>query len=146
VAREQQQAKEDTLLEGVRKIKAWQLADRLAIQVYRVTKGFPREEIYGLTSQMRRCAVSVPANIVEGSLRQYLKEYAQFLLVALASLGALEYYIHLAKELGCLSDEQHKTLDGLREETGKTLYGLIAWVEKQLAKGKKTKSDLKDAA
>ena len=134
------------MLEGVRKIKAWQHADRLAIEVYRVTKGFPLEEIYGLTSQMRRCAVSVPANIVEGSLRKNLKEYAQFLYIAMGSLGELEYYIHLARELDYLSEEQHKTLDALREETGKTLYGLIAWVEKQLADGKRTKSDLKEKA
>jgi four helix bundle protein len=130
------------MLEGVRKIKAWQLADQLAIEVYRVTKGFPREEIYGLTSQMRRSAVSVPANIVEGSLRKNLKEYAQFLYVAMGSLGELEYYIHLAKELGYLSEEQHKILDPLREEAGKTLYGLIRWIEEQMNKGKKTKSDL----
>lgn len=130
------------MLEGVRKIKAWQLADRLAIEVYRVTKGFPREETYGLTSQMRRAAVSAPANIVEGSLRQYLKEYAQFLYTAMGSLGELEYYIHLAKELGYISEEQHKSLDALREETGKTLYGLIKWVEGQMSKGKKSKSDV----
>ena len=130
------------MLEGVRKIKAWQLADRLVIQVYRATKSFPREEIYGLTSQMRRCAVSVPANIVEGSLRKNLKEYAQFLYIAMGSLGELEYYIHLTKELRYLTEEQHKTLDPLREETGKTLFGLIRWVEEQINKGKKTKSDL----
>jgi four helix bundle protein len=130
------------MLEGVRKIKAWQLADRLAIETYRATQGFPREEIYGLTSQMRRAAVSAPANIVEGSLRQYLKEYAQFLYTAMASLGELEYYIHLAKQLGYLSDDQYKMLDAPREEAGKTLYGLIKWVEDQMSKGKKSKSDL----
>lgn len=130
------------MLEGVRKIKAWQHADRLVLEVYQATKGFPREEIYGLTSQMRRSAVSVPANIVEGSLRKYLKEYAQFLHIAMGSLGELEYYIHLAKELGYLSEDHHKTADALREETGKTLYGLIAWVEEQIKKGKNTKSDL----
>ncbi len=130
------------MLEGVRKIKAWQLSDRLAVESYRVTKCFPREEMYGLTSQMRRCAVSVPANIVEGSLRKSLKEYAQFLHIAMGSLGELEYYIHLAKELGYLSEDQHKTLEPLREETGKTLFGLIRWVEEQINKGKKTKSDL----
>ena len=95
-----------------------------------------------LTSQMRRAAVSVPANIVEGSLRQYLKEYAQFLYTAMGSLGELEYYIHLAQELGYISEEQHKSLNALREEAGKTLYGLIKWIEKQMNSGKKTKSDL----
>lgn len=130
------------MLEGVRKIKAWQLADRLAVQVYCLTKHFPRDGIYGLTSQMRRCAVSVPANIVEGSQRQYLKEYAQFLYTAKGSLGELEYYIHLAKELGYLADEDHKTVDALREETSKMLYGLLVWIEKQMYAGEKTKSDL----
>jgi four helix bundle protein len=134
------------LLQGVSKIKAWQHADKLAVAVYRATKSFPREEIYGLTSQMRRCAVSVPANIVEGSLRKYLKEYSQFLYISMSSLGELEYYIHLAGLLGYLPDEEHKKLDELREETGKTLHGLIKWVERQLEAGMNVKTDLKDEA
>jgi four helix bundle protein len=88
------------VLEGVRKIKAWELADRFVVEVYRITRRFPREELYGLTLQLRRAAVSVPANIAEGSQRQYLKEYLQFLYVAKASLSEAEYYIHLAQQLG----------------------------------------------
>ncbi len=84
------------MLDGVRKLKAWQLAHQLVVEVYKVTAHYPREEMFGLTSQMRRAAVAVPANIVEGSLRQYLKEYVQFLYVAESSLGELEYHIFLS--------------------------------------------------
>jgi len=65
------------------KIRAWQLADELALLVYKMTKKFPKSEVWGLTSQMRRAAVSVPANIVEGSARKSKKEYLQFLYVAI---------------------------------------------------------------
>ena len=63
------------------KIKAWQLADQLAILVYKATESFPKSEIWSLTSQMRRAAISVPANIVEGSARKNKKEYLQFLYI-----------------------------------------------------------------
>ena len=84
------------------KIKAWQLADELALLVYKATKEFPKREIWGLTSQMRRAAVSVPANIVEGSARRNRKEYLQFLYIAMSSLAELSYYIKFTKELGYL--------------------------------------------
>ena len=68
-------------------IKAFQLADNLAVEVYKVTKKFPREETYGLVSQLRRAAVSVPANIAEGASRQHLKDYANFLYIARGSFS-----------------------------------------------------------
>jgi four helix bundle protein len=73
------------VLGGIKKIKAWQLADRFVAEVYQVTKHFSREELYGLTSQLRRAAVSVPANIAEGSQRQHLREYLQLLYAAKGS-------------------------------------------------------------
>jgi len=81
------------------KIKAWQLTDELALLIYKTTKEFPKSEIWGLTSQMRRAAVSVPANIVEGSARKNRKEYLQFLYIAMSSLAELDYYIRFTKEL-----------------------------------------------
>ena len=129
-------------LEGIKKIKAWELADRFVVEVYRVTRHFPREELYGLTSQLRRAAVSVPANIAEGSQRQYLKEYLQFLCVARASMGEAAYYIHLAQQLGYLKDDELNALGEIQVEASKTLTGLIHWAEEQIARGKITKKDL----
>jgi len=114
---------------------AWRKADDLAVEVYRVTTQFPKSEMYGLTSQMRRAAVSVAANIVEGAARQYMKEYQQFLYVAKASLAELSYHIHLASRLGLLDEPDHSRLDALRSGAGKPLQGLIEWVERKIAEG-----------
>jgi four helix bundle protein len=89
-----------------RKIKAWALADDLAVAVYEVSKSFPREEIYGITSQIRRAASSVAANIVEGASRESAKDYAHFLQIARGSLAETQYFLHLAKRLGYLKDRR----------------------------------------
>ena len=75
------------------------MADELAFSVYKVTKQFPKEELWGLTSQMRRATISVPANIVEGATRNHRKEYLQFLYTALASLAETGYYIDFSNVL-----------------------------------------------
>jgi four helix bundle protein len=130
------------MLEGVRKIKAWELGHNLAVEVYRVTKCFPRDEQFGLTSQLRRAAVSVPANIVEGSQRQYLKEYLQFLYTSKSSLAEVEYLIFLAEELSYLSQEDFQKLVDRQQELGRTLHGLIVWLERRLQAGAVKKGDL----
>jgi four helix bundle protein len=75
------------------KLKVFQAAHELVKKIYKITKGFPKEELFGLISQMRRAAVSIPANIAEGSARKGKKEYIQFLFNALGSASELEYYI-----------------------------------------------------
>ena len=105
-------------------IKAWRVADELAVAVYEGTRGFPHAERYGLVSQMRRASVSVPANIAEGASRFSQKEYFQFLSIARASLEELRDYLHLAKRLGYLKVEDDGRLDCLRDEVGRVLYGL----------------------
>ena len=117
------------------KIKAWQLADELALLVYTATKKFPKSEIWGLTSQMRRAAVSVPANIVEGSARKNRKEYLQFLYIAISSLAELEYYIRFTKELGYLDTNEYEELWAKSQESLKTLRGLISYMEKSKVYG-----------
>lgn len=112
-------------------IKAWQHADDLVFQVYAKTKDFPKEELYGLTSQIHRSAVSVPTNIAEGASRQYKREYLQFLYVARGSLVETEYLLHVSHRLKYLTDAEYKEIEVLREESAKTLYGLIAAVEKE---------------
>jgi len=112
------------------KIKAWQLADELALLVYKTTKEFPKSEIWGLTSQMRRAAVSVPANIVEGSARRNRNEYLQFLYIAISSLAEVSYYIRFTKELGYLHTNGYEELWAKAQEGSRTLQGLISYIEK----------------
>jgi len=114
-----------------RKIKVWQLADGLAVAVYEVSKSFPREEIYGLTSQIRRAASSVPANIVEGASRESTKDYAHFLAIASGSLAETQYFLHLAKRLDYVDDERAEHVESLAKETFACLHGLIAAVRKE---------------
>ena len=112
------------------KKKAWQLTDELALSVYEVTKEFPKSEIWGLTSQMRRAAVSVPANIVEGSARRNRNEYLQFLYIAMSSLAELSYYIRFTKQLGYLRSNGYDELWAKAQEGLRTLRGLISYIEK----------------
>ena len=88
------------------KLRAFELADMLAFTTYRATQDFPREEVFGLTSQMRRAAVSIAANIVEGCARNSEADYLRFLDMAYGSARELEYHISLAARLGYLLDEQ----------------------------------------
>jgi four helix bundle protein len=119
-----------------RKIMAWEKADDLVVLIYEVTKAFPKEELYGLTSQLRRAVVSVAANIAEGSGKQYLKEFRQFLYTARASLSEVEYYIHLSHRLGYLDRKKVAKLEEARQETAKILQGFINAIEKQIQQGR----------
>ena len=112
------------------KIKAWQLTDELALLVYKATKNFPKSELWGMTSQMRRAAVSVPANIVEGSARRGKNEYLQFLYIAKSSLSELSYYIRFTKELGYIKVSEYEELWTKSQESLRTLHGLISYIEK----------------
>ena len=116
------------------KIEAWKLADDLTGAIYERTRTFPREEIYGLTSQIRRASYSAPANIVEGSSRESKRDYLHFLYIARGSLSETQYFIHLARRLGYLSAEE---VDELHRETKRTfacLHALIKSVEKESGK------------
>lgn len=114
-----------------KKIKAFELADKLVLAVYGVTEKFPRREIFGIVSQLRRAAVSVPTNIVEGASRKYKKEYLQFLYIAKGSLSEVEYLLYLSKNLQFLEDKEYTSLYEKQQEVAKTLYGLISSVEKE---------------
>jgi four helix bundle protein len=106
-------------------LRAFELADEVAILVYRVTAGFPKEELFGLTSQIRRAAVSVPSNIVEGCARDGEAEYLRFLYIAFGSLRELHYQLNLSKRLGFLRNEDSSLLEPKVVETEKVLNGLI---------------------
>jgi four helix bundle protein len=107
------------------KLRAFELADQLAISVYQATSSFPREEIFGLTAQLRRGAVSVASNIVEGCARSSEAEYLHFLDIAYGSAGEVEYHISLAHRLGFLPDQVHGELGARSTETAKVLNGLL---------------------
>jgi four helix bundle protein len=112
------------------KIKAWQLTDEFALMVYKATKDFPKSEIWGLTSQMRRAAVSASANVVEGAARRNRNEYLQFLYIAISSLAELNYYIRFTREIGYLDAHRYEELWAKGREGLRTLQGLISYVEK----------------
>jgi four helix bundle protein len=107
------------------KLRAFELADALILRVYEVTRAFPREEQFGLTSQMRRAAVSVASNIVEGCARRSEGDYLHFLDMAYGSVREVEYQISLAHRLGYLQSDTHGPLKRSSEETAKVLNGLI---------------------
>jgi four helix bundle protein len=116
------------------KIEAWKLADDLTVALYERTRDFPREEIYGLTSQLRRAAYSVPANIAEGSARETQKDYLHFLYIARGSLTETQYFIHLASRLGYLNPGEAEGLISQTKQAFACLHGLIKAVETESGK------------
>jgi four helix bundle protein len=103
------------------KLRAFELADQLALTTYKATASFPREEQFGLTSQLRRAAVSVASNIVEGSARFSESEYVRFLEMSYGSARELEYQIGLSYRLGFLDANSHNEILQLATETAKVL-------------------------
>ncbi len=106
----------------------WQKAMDLVTEIYRVTQKFPKEEIFGLVSQLRRAAVSVPSNIAEGQGRLTEKEFRQFLGTARGSLSEVETQIIIANNLGYLNDSDSQSLSAMVAEVGRVLNGLISSV------------------
>lgn len=107
------------------KLRTFELADRVALLIYEVTRSFPKEEMYGLTSQMRRSAVSVPSNIVEGCARTSQAEYLYFLQIAFGSIRELHYQFGLAQRLGFIDEKDGSDYNTLIIETEKALSALI---------------------
>jgi len=114
-----------------RKLRTFHYADELVIEMYKATRNFPREEMFGLTSQMRRAAVSIPANIVEGSFRKSEPEYLNFLNIALGSAGEVGYYITLAERLGYLNKTDTQQLSAKHATCAKSLQALITYLRSQ---------------
>lgn len=107
------------------KLRAFHLADQFVLMIYRETQNFPREEQYGLTSQLRRAAVSAASNIVEGCARGTKSEYVRFLDIAYGSAREAQYQISLAFRLGFLAESSHRELDAVATETTRVLNTLI---------------------
>ncbi|MBN1489630.1 MAG: four helix bundle protein [Phycisphaerae bacterium] len=112
-----------------RDLMVWQKAMRLVTEVYRLSQVFPPDERFGLTSQLRRCAVSVPSNIAEGYARNSSGDYVRFLRVAAGSLYEMETQIEVAKNLGYLDAVRFEATVGSTGEIGRMLGSLIRKVE-----------------
>lgn len=116
------------------KIEAWRLADDLTVAVYERTRLFPKEEAYGITSQLRRASYSVPANIVEGSSRESQRDYLHFLYIARGSLSETQYFVHLARRLSYLSADEADRLHAQTKQAFACLHGLIQAVGTEACK------------
>lgn len=108
-----------------RDLIAWQEGHKVVLFIYETTKKFPKEEIYGLTSQMRRAAVSITSNIVEGFSRQGYKEKIQFYYIAQGSLVELKNQIEVAKDVGYMSPAEYEKAKNLSNQAHRVLQGLI---------------------
>lgn len=109
---------------GFEDLEVWQLSVRLAKEVYLVTKAFPKDEQYGLTSQIRRAAISISSNVAEGSGRGTKNDFGRFVNMATGSGAELKSQIIVAKELGYLKNDKSKELIDLTNQIGRMLKGL----------------------
>jgi four helix bundle protein len=117
-----------------RDLLVWQKGMDLAAEVYRLSRGWPKEEIYGLTSQARRAAASIPANIAEGYGRQSTASYGQFLKIARGSLKELETHLLLAERVGLVAEGTCADALSMADELGKMLGALIMSLSKSSAR------------
>lgn len=116
-------------MRGHRDLVAWQKAMELVKEIYRVTHAFPKEELYGLTSQLRRAAVSIPSNLAEGHGRASRREFHVFIGHARGSLLEIETQLEIARDLGYLPAQEASKLLAQASEVGRVLNGLRAWSE-----------------
>jgi four helix bundle protein len=114
-----------TEVRSYRDLQVWQKGIELAAEVHRLTKGFPRDEQFGLTSQLRRAATSVPANIAEGHARKQRREFRRFVCMAMGSLAELDAHFEVALRFGHLGSEQRAALLLKTDELGRMLHGLL---------------------
>jgi four helix bundle protein len=112
------------MVKSYKELETWQLAMKLVAEVYRVTKDFPKEEIYGLTNQVRRAAVSVPSNIAEGQGRNSTKEFLHYLSIARGSLFEVETQLEIARQLFYIRSEDAAFIEQLIASVGRLINGL----------------------
>jgi len=117
------------------RLRAWQLSHELALRVYHCTQSFPKHEQYGLTSQLRRSAASVPTNIAEGSVKRGAGEFQRYLDIARGSLAEVGYTLRLALDLAYLLSDVWKELDGLQRRAGFLIWRLYRSLQKEGARG-----------
>lgn len=115
-----------------KELKVFDKAHAIVLKIYKVTKFFPKDEQYAITSQLRRAAASIAANIVEGNSRKSGKEFAQFLYTAKGSLFEVKYFLLLSKDLQYLSITDYELLLGRIDEVGKMINGLLNYLKSKI--------------
>ena len=110
---------------GYRDLKVWELSHELTLEIYQLTTSYPQEEKYGLISQMRRSAYSIPSNIVEGKSRNSQKEFRYFLSIARGSVDELSYFLLLSKDLNIITENEYLLLSDKCSHIGSMLNNLI---------------------
>lgn len=113
-----------------KELDVWKDSIDLVVNTYKLTKGFPKEELYGLTNQIRRAAISIPANISEGSARNYSAEFIRFLRISQGSLSEFETLLQIALRLNYLDEDNFKSIEGKVFKVNAQLSGLIKSIQK----------------
>jgi four helix bundle protein len=121
-------------MKSFRDLKVWEKSHELALAAYDATASFPKQEMFGLVSQIRRCATSIPANIAEGCGRRGNGEFHRFLQIAMGSASELEYHLLLSRDLKFLNMELHASLNCRVEEVKRMLSSLIRKVDEERSK------------
>ena len=116
-------------MKGHRYLEVWQKSMQFVTDLYHETAAFPKQELYGLTNQLRRAAVSVPSNIAEGCGRSTKKEFHQFLCHARGPLSEVETHMEIGRNLGYISEQRFRELLTKTSEVGRMLNGLRSWCE-----------------
>ena len=117
---------------GFQKLFVWEKAHELALEIYKMTRAFPNEEKFGLTSQLRRAAVSIPSNIAEGHALESDPQFLRHLRIAKGSLAEVEYQLLLAIELEYLTTVQYNNLENKRREVGYLLYRFMETIKNRI--------------
>ena len=112
-----------------RKLQIWDIGREVAKEVYIITKEFPKDELYGLTSQMRRAAVSIPSNIAEGCGRDSMKEFVQFLRISLGSVRELETQFYISSDIGYVDEMKFDLIMKKLDEASKKIWAYIKYLE-----------------
>lgn len=119
-------------MRNYRDLQVWTKAHALTLDLYRISRAFPREEIYGLTSQLRRAAASIGANLAEGCGRRTSSEFARFIRIAMGSASELDYHLLLSRDLELMTEDDFKRTTRSLVEVRKMLTSLLSSVEEQL--------------
>src|ERR1700678_1344486 len=118
-------------MKDFRDLRIWEIAHKLTLEIYSLTAVFPRHELYGLTSQTRRCAVSIGANIAEGGGKRGNNEFQRFLQIASGSASELDYHLLLAKDLGFLAEASYRQTAKDLSELRRMLTALLRKIESE---------------
>jgi|SRR5947209_6188422 len=124
-------------MRNYRELQVWHKAHKLTLDLYRLSREFPREELYGLSSQMRRAAVSIGANLAEGCGRRTSSELARFVRIAMGSASELDYRLLLARDLGFMNDADNTRMTSDLTEVRKMLTSFLNSVETQIERKSK---------